>query len=96
MNQRSEDPNRNIDIGIKGGTNQSGIQNLEVSSNFEGPSNISGSIGENKNTGIVMDQGGSYDRSQGGYLQSEIFKKSRDQDINCPENKDNNSGRSLS
>jgi hypothetical protein len=58
MNQRSEDPSRNIDIGTKGGTNQSGIENLEVSSNLEGPSNLSGSIGENKNTGIVTDQGG--------------------------------------
>jgi len=96
MNQRSEDPNRNIDIGNKAETNQSEILNPEGSLNFEDPNILSRRIGETKDTVCVTDKGGSNDRSQGGYLQSNIFEKERDQGLNHPEKKENKSGRSLS
>ncbi len=95
MNQRSEDPSRNIDIVTKRGINQSGLENLEVSSNLEGSSNLSGSIGENKNTGIVTDQGVQMIGQKRDFCKA-IYLRNQGTKILIIQKLDNNSGRSLS
>ncbi len=96
MNQRSEDPNKNIDIGTKGVSNLSGTQNLGGSANMGDPSDIVGGMAGTNNMGGVTDLGGSNDRSQGGYLRSDLFKQSKDQNFSSPGTQENKSGRSIS